>query len=584
MFAVRSPARPEAGSGGASAHAADHGPDRRPPRLPRGSGPLLLLCLVTLTVLAAGYGLRDPWPPDEPRYALVAKEMADSGQWLFPTRGGHLYPDKPPLFFWAIAAAYKLLGDIRLAFLLPSLLASLSTLLLVYDLARRLWTRPVGLYAASALLLSIQFVVQGRVAQIDAMLAFWVTLGLYGLLRHLLLGPAWGWYRTGFAAMGFGIITKGVGFLPLLVFLPWAWAHWRQWRPLRRIRGSVWQWGSGPVMLVAAVAVWLLPMLMVVASSGDPALTAYRDNILFHQTGERYVAAWHHHKPWWYYLVAVIPLFWLPLTLLLPWTVPAWRRRLRRGDARFLILLGWVVLVVSFFSLSPGKRGVYMLPALPGFVLATAPLLPGLLRRRDVQALAFTVLVLLALGLTGGALWLASGPRILDELPETIPWPAFLPVAVAAGTALLWALPGPRRGVLGLSGFLLSLWLVVGWLVQPVLDPVRSARPFMAEVGRRIGPDAQLGLLWWKEQLVLLADRPVTAFEFRGRPREVVLREALHWLDARGHRWLLLPTEQLAPCFDPRRAIDLGERHQVHWALVNRRARTTACEGRPPPS
>lgn len=95
------------------------------------------LLLIALVVLGAGLGLRDPWPADEPRFALIAKEMVESGQWLFPMRGGELYPDKPPLFMWGIAIGYVLTGSIKVAFLLPSLLAGLLTILLVWDLGRR---------------------------------------------------------------------------------------------------------------------------------------------------------------------------------------------------------------------------------------------------------------------------------------------------------------------------------------------------------------------------------------------------------------------------------------------------------------
>lgn len=76
------------------------------------------LLLIALVVLGAGLGLRDPWPADEPRFALIAKEMVESGQWLFPMRGGELYPDKPPLFMWGIAIGYVLTGSIKVAFLL----------------------------------------------------------------------------------------------------------------------------------------------------------------------------------------------------------------------------------------------------------------------------------------------------------------------------------------------------------------------------------------------------------------------------------------------------------------------------------
>ena len=77
-------------------------------------------------MLAAGIGLRSPWPADEPRFAQVAREMVESGQWLFPMRGGEPYPDKPPLFVWLVALFYLATGQLKVAFLLPSALAGLG--------------------------------------------------------------------------------------------------------------------------------------------------------------------------------------------------------------------------------------------------------------------------------------------------------------------------------------------------------------------------------------------------------------------------------------------------------------------------
>ena len=88
--------------------------------------------------------------------------------------------------------------------------------------------------------------------------------------------------------------------------------------------------------MVGVVASWGLPMIVMASFGDDPELAAYRDNILFRQTGERYAASWHHLNPWYYYLVEVIPWAWLPLVLALPWALPAWWRRIRRGDARIV--------------------------------------------------------------------------------------------------------------------------------------------------------------------------------------------------------------------------------------------------------
>ena len=156
-----------------------------------------LLLLLALVVLGAGIGLRDPWPADEPRFALIAKQMVESGQWLFPFRGGEIYPDKPPLFMWAIALFYQLTGSLRVAFLLPSLLAGLACVGLVYDIARRLWDRKTAFRAGLLLLFTAQFTLQAKTAQIDALVTAFITLGLYGFLRFLLCGGGWRWYYLG---------------------------------------------------------------------------------------------------------------------------------------------------------------------------------------------------------------------------------------------------------------------------------------------------------------------------------------------------------------------------------------------------
>src|SRR5699024_3184832 len=142
---------------------------------------------------------------------------------------------------------------------------------------------------------------------------------------------------------------------------------------------------------------WLLPMLAMAHAYGDAAHAAYVRDILFGQTIHRYAAfSGHSHSA--FYYVGVIASEWLPLALALPWAIPAWWRRLRhRRDARILLPLAWVVLIIVFFSFSSGKRDVYIMPALPMFALALAPLLPGPLRKRRPRVLV----MLLTLALSG---------------------------------------------------------------------------------------------------------------------------------------------------------------------------------------
>ena len=205
------------------------------------------------------------------------------------------------------------------------------------------------------------------------------------------MGPAWRWYFIGGFAAGLGIFTKGVGFLPVLVVLPFFLLRgfgWKGLAPVDAGRGAG-AGGSRPLAMLLAVSLWFVPMLIAVATSGSPEYVAYRDEILFEQTVNRYAGAWHHVKSWYYFLVEVIPPLWLPWSLLLFWLVPRFKAAFHERDARVWLPLAWVVIVLMFFSASPGKRGVYILPALPALAFAAMPVLGEVLARRGVRLAGF---------------------------------------------------------------------------------------------------------------------------------------------------------------------------------------------------
>jgi 4-amino-4-deoxy-L-arabinose transferase-like glycosyltransferase len=541
----------------------------------------VLLLLLTGTVLfATGLGLRHPWPADEPRFALIARDMVASGQWLIPSVGGDLYADKPPLFFWIIASFYQLTGNLQVAFLLPSLLAALGSLLLVYDLGRRAWSRESGLAAALLLACSVQFVLQARTAQIDMLLCFFTTAALYGIGRHLLVGPDWRAYALGGFAAGLGVITKGTGFLPLLLLLPFF--------ALRRLGfGGLWsgqggaRWWLAPAAALLAIALWLLPMLVVVGLSGDPQLAAYRDEILLQQTVTRYAAAWHHHQPWHYFILQVIPGLWLPGIALLPWLVPQWRRAWVARQGGPWLFLGWILLVLVFFSISPGKRGVYVLPALPALVLAAAPWLPALWERRHAQQLMFGLAAMLVVACLGALLYLVMlQPDRMAELAERYDVVSLAPLgATALGVALVLVALGPRRGFLAWGGSLAVVVVVIGFWINPMIDGARSGRDFVATVERVVPPSAELGFLAYREQYLLHASRPVTNFGHRReREGDQETFDAAAWLNLTSGRVLLVDERRRELCFAEAPATPIGEANRASWYLVLRPADPACAE------
>lgn|SRR5512138_81819 len=534
----------------------------------------LLLLGVCGLLIATGIGLRDPWPADEPRFALIARDMLASGEWLVPRVGGDIYADKPPLFFWLIAAVLHLTGSLRVAFLMPSFLSAVGCVLLVYDLATRLWRRDVGLIAALTLLFTVQFVWEARQGQIDATLCFWSTLGLYGLLRHLLLGPSWGWYVVGWVAAGFGVITKGVGFLPLLILIPYVALRARHWQGTIPMNRRL-LWALGPLSFLLVIGMWLVPILIAASDGGD--LGAYRDEILFQQTIERYANAWQHRQPLWYFIVNVIPVLWLPLTVLLPWLVPRWKESFRTRDSRIALLLSWIVLVIAFFSLSDGKRGVYILPAVPALALVSAPYLFELYRcsslQRALYALALAIGVLCAGAAT--ALLVAAerreafiGSYMLDPLAPL--------VLIAIAVIVMTLFASSRRGALVYCSTLSVILLVVSFWVNPAMNASRSGAAFVQRVEQVADPERELAWVAFKEQYLLQLDRPIVHFgHARWREAEQEAFDAARWLNENPLRQLIVNERGRALCFANAPAKPLGSANRQQWFLIQGEADPT---------
>ncbi len=494
--------------------------------------------------------------------------MLASGDWLIPMVGGDFFQDKPPLVFWLQAICFAVTGSERIGFLLPSLLAGLGTLLLVHDLGRRLWNREAGLGAALLLMFTVQFTLQARRGQLDELLVFFTTLSVYCLMRQLLLGGGWRWAIGAGLAAGAGALTKVVGFFSYFILLPWLIALWRGWPGVRWQR-PVFMWLASGLSCVVVVAAWLLPIWL--RSRHDAAVAAFLHELLITHTVGRYVDPWHHYQPAWYYL-QVIATLWLPLALLLPWLLPRWRDALRQRDARMLLPLGFVVLYLAFFTLTRGKRDIYILGALPMLSLAAGPVLADVLARRGVQRLLAAFVAVVGVACLGLAAWLAwidpaGGEALLSSGNVASLWPL-----VVLGSVALIApvIAGRGRAHLAVAAMLGSGWLIAGWWVFPQMDAVRSARTFIVRLEQMADPTRELGLLAYHEHFLWQLRRETTNFGHRRfREQEDEMHDAAAWLAARPGRQLLVPERLLEPCFGAAAAVrEVGDSSRGLWYLV----------------
>ncbi len=322
---------------------------------------ILILCTVCLSLYFVGLGSHALSDPDEPYYAVPAREMLDAGQWTVPLFRGELWFDKPILFYWVVLAAYHVMGVSEAAARIGSALAALGGVLLLRVLARRIGMPP-GAAFASALILatSLGYAVAARAAITDMTLTFFLILGMLAVSVYLETRRATHVYLAG-AAFGLAALTKGpVGvLLPALALSAYAFIGLRRdlFRPSVLL--------SGAAGMLTTAGPWYVYMALV-----------HRDLLLgsFIEQGNlgRFLQPEHQTFPFYYAVVLGIGL--LPWAGALPlgfWRgfMQALRARWNAVAAPSLYPLCWFASVILVFSLSASKLPTYVLPAYPAAAL-----------------------------------------------------------------------------------------------------------------------------------------------------------------------------------------------------------------------
>jgi 4-amino-4-deoxy-L-arabinose transferase-like glycosyltransferase len=466
----------------------------------------LAFILVSLYVL----GVRTLVPPDEGRYAEMAREMFTSGDWITTRLNGIKYFEKPPLQTWMNALTFAVfgLGDWQ-ARLWTGLNGIFGVLLTGYA-GYRVFGQRAGFYAALVLGSCFYWVACSQINSLDMSLSGMMTLSLCALLvaQRDDASPTErrNWMLVCWAGMALAVLAKGLIGLVLpggiLVFYTIFSRDWSIWTRLHL--------GKGLLLFFAIAAPWFV--LVGLANPEQPHF------FFIHEHFDRFLLKEHHREAAWWIFFALLAAGSVPWVGVLVQGLLLGARRERGAFQPKIMLLVWTALIILFFTKSSSKLPGYILPVFPAVALLVANYLDVGTRRGRMFTAALTALLGVALLAT-----VPFMPGFAKHAGEGAMFEHYQPWVLAAGfvalaggaLAMLYARQMQRDLMvlaLAVAGFASTELMLAGF--EPIAQ-ARAGTKLLPAVQREITPATKIYSVGIYEQsLTFYLRRPVILVDY----------------------------------------------------------------------
>jgi 4-amino-4-deoxy-L-arabinose transferase-like glycosyltransferase len=472
----------------------------------------LLWSLAIGFIIAALYvlGARTLVPPDEGRYAEMAREMFASGDWVTTRLNGIKYFEKPPLQTWMNALSFAAfgLGDWQ-ARLWTGVSGILGVLLTGYA-GYRVFGLRVGFYAALVLGSCFYWVACSQINSLDMGLSGMMTVALCALLvaqrDDATPTEQRNWMLACWAGMALAVLSKGLIGLILpggvLVFYTIFSRDWSIWGRLHL--------GKGLLLFFAIAAPWFV--LVGLANPEQPHF------FFIHEHFDRFLLKEHHREAAWWYFFALLAAGSVPWIGVLFQGLWLGAKRERGAFQPKIMLLVWTVLIVLFFTKSSSKLPGYILPVFPAVALLVAVYLDIGNRRGRMATAALTALLGVAL-----MAFVPFMPRLAKHAGEAVMFESYQPWVLAAGfvataggaLAMLYARQMQRDLMvlaLALASFTATELMLAGF--EPIAQ-ARAGTKLLPAVQRELTPATKIYSVGIYEQsLTFYLRRPVILVDY----------------------------------------------------------------------
>jgi len=412
--------------------------------------------------------------PDEPRYAWIARDMAETGDWVTPRLYRKPWFEKPPLYYWSAAICFKLFGVSETAARLPSAISALLATLAMAWLAWRIYGAETARWLLLLLPTTVGMIGFSHAAATDmpfsamlsiAMVCAAAVLGLVpdeprrdGAQLAAPLQRETGLARRRWLALilfgfflGLAVLAKGPAGIILSGGAIFFWALFtKRWRDALRLLHPA---------AIGAFCVTALPWYILCARRNSGFFHIF---IIEHNFKRYLTPEFQHIQPFWFY----IPILCIAL---LPWTLGAlilardaarsWKDGGWRGSPS-LFSVCWILLPIIFFSISKSKLPGYALPTIPplGLLVARAfsvranEVLPGnrwIAITTGITLMALGILTFIQMewtsfGWAPGVLTAGGLVVLMLSVPSKLASTLLVGAATVSATVLL-TLAGPTR-------------------------------------------------------------------------------------------------------------------------------------------
>ena len=309
--------------------------------------------IVWLVFYMVGNNILPVTDPVESNYALTAKEMVLSGNWLSPQIYGTYWYDKPIMIYWLIALGFKLFGIADWVVRLPSTLFGALSVATMYQAIRSMSGRWVlGLIASSVLGSSLMFWTVAHGVVTDMVLLYTTLMIMIYAYKGLVLNRR-NAMIVAYAFAALGVLTKGpvAIVLPGIILLIYA-AIYRSGTMLKRI----FDW-RGILVFCAIALPWYAYMYSVHGQ-------AFIDGFLGLHNVTRATQSEHPEDNVWWYYIAIF------LGASLPWTgaviygiISGYKQRRKA----YVYCLAWGLGTILFYTLMATKYPLYTFVSLIPF-------------------------------------------------------------------------------------------------------------------------------------------------------------------------------------------------------------------------